>query len=93
MQEASEHHDTTAMGKGLCQQFNRTDKILNVFLLRKHAQATTYYNSSWVHKVVLMTFLFTAYKNALKPKSLGSQALKWTNPRFNHKAFASSCCL
>lgn len=36
MQEASEHHDTTAMGKGLCQQFNRTD----------HAQDTTFYNSS-----------------------------------------------
>lgn len=46
MQEVSEHHDTTAMGKGLCQQFNRTDKILNAFLLRNHAQATTFYTRS-----------------------------------------------
>lgn len=56
--------DTIKISGRFCQQLNKTNKILNIFLVRNHAQRDNITTHEY-RKCALMTFLLTTYKNAL----------------------------
>lgn len=50
---------------GRCQQLNKPNKTLNIFLVRPHAQRSNTGTHEY-HKCILMTFLLITFKNILK---------------------------
>lgn len=68
MQKVSKQLITTKISGRFCQSFNKTNKILNIFLVRNHAKRDNITHE--YRKCVLMTFLVITYKNTLKQRQI-----------------------
>lgn len=92
MQGSVKAPDTIKISGRFCQQLNKTNKILNILLVRNHTQRDNIITHEY--RKCINDFPPYYLQKYTKPgKSLGSQALKFKNPRLNQNMLAYSCCL